>query len=115
MSTKAVFYQVIRVIVFWCFFHVEFGVRLAAAAEVCVAARRGNHMGFHRSKIDADIAHESCWFHSSLSIFSVQGRGAGHRAILGILASTTIGVCTGGGNGTHAGGSSHIAISDSII
>jgi len=90
------------------FFHVEFGV-LAAAAAVCVAAAAA---GFH-SKIDADIAHESCWFHSSLSIFSVQGRGAGHRAILGILASS-IGVHTGGGDGA-AGGSSHIAISDSII
>ena len=86
------------------FFHVEFGV---LAAAVCVAAA-----GFH-SKIDADIAHESWGFHSSLSIFSVQGRGAGHRAILGILASS-IGVHTGGGDGA-AGGSSHIAISHSII
>lgn len=58
-------------------------------------------------------------FHSSLSIFSVQGRGAGHRAILGILASS-IGVSGNTNTGMTTGsrdapGCSHIAISSTII
>ena len=97
----------------WCVGCAGGGVLRDAASAVAVAAYG---LSFLRSTLILRMSRVG--FHSSLSIFSVQGRGAGHRAILGILASS-IGVDPDGAGGSNAarnaGGRSHIAVSDSII